>query len=388
MSVDPVSYLLICYSYPPVLGGSEIEAQRVSAALQERGHRVKILCAGGDPMPPLTHWVDPCGVPVQLIGGRWPPRLRGYAFALGVAWTLWKERHNYQIAYFLMQGLQLATGVPVAGLLGKRIVMKFSCSGLITQMTESFSGRLELRFLKRWATRILVLNPGMTQEAIAVGLDPERLGWMPNPVDTDVFYSCTSSEHEQRRKELNIAPETPLVVFVGRLDTQKELPWLLGAFARVVKERPRATLVLVGDGPLRGQIVQMAHDLELDRNLIMAGRLDAGGVLKWLHASDVFTMVSAVEGLPCSLIEAMSAGLPALVSEIPAHTQLIETEIHGLVTPMGNLEEIARGLIRLLDDAELRARMGAAARRRILDHYATNHVVTCYETLFREVLAS
>jgi glycosyltransferase involved in cell wall biosynthesis len=120
----------------------------------------------------------------------------------------------------------------------------------------------------------------------------------------------------------------------------------------------------------------------------MAGRLDSGGVLKWLHASDVFTMVSAVEGLPCSLIEAMSAGLPALVSEIPAHTQLIETEIHGLVTPMGNLEEIARGLIRLLDDAELRARMGAAARRRIVDHYATNHVVTCYETLFREVLDS
>jgi glycosyltransferase involved in cell wall biosynthesis len=139
----------------------------------------------------------------------------------------------------------------------------------------------------------------MIEEALEVGIDKARLGWMPNPVDTDVFYSCTSSEREQRRQELNIASETPLVVFVGRLDTQKELPWLLGAFQRVVAARPCATLVLVGDGPLRGQIVQMAHDLELDGNLILAGRLDAGGVLKWLHVSDVFTMVSAVEGLPC-----------------------------------------------------------------------------------------
>jgi glycosyltransferase involved in cell wall biosynthesis len=187
---------------------------------------------------------------------------------------------------------------------------------------------------------------------------------------------------------LTIAPETPLVVFVGRLDTQKELPWLLGAFQLVVKERPRATLVLVGDGPLRAQIVQLAKSLGIDSNLILTGRLDAAGVLKWLHASDVFTMVSAVEGLPCSLIEAMSTGLPALVSEIPAHTQLVDTEIHGLVTPMGNLEAIARGLIRLLDDSEMRARMGAAARRRILDQYATPRVVSCYETLFREVLAS
>jgi glycosyltransferase involved in cell wall biosynthesis len=371
-----------------MLGGSEIEAQRVSAALQERGHRVKILCAGGDPMPPLTHWVDPCGVSVQLIGGRWPPRLRGYVFALGVAWTLWKERHNYQIAYFVMQGLQLATGLPVAGVLRKSIVMKFSGSGLITQMTKSFLGRLELRFLRKWASRVLVLNPGMEQEAKDAGLDSQRLGWMPNPVDTDVFYPCSSSEREQRRSELNIYPGTLLVVFIGRFHTEKELPGLLRAFRLVVNERPRAILALVGDGPLRAQIVQLARELDLERHVILTGRLDAAGVLKWLHVSDVFTLVSALEGFPCSLIEAMSAGLPALVSDIPANTQLIETEIHGLVTPLGNLEAIAGGLIRLLDDAELRARLGVAGRRRILEHYTTPHIVSCYETLFREVLAS
>ena len=55
--------LIVCDSYPPVLGGSEIEAQRVAAALIARGHRVRVLCSGGPPMPAVRHWTDPAGVP-------------------------------------------------------------------------------------------------------------------------------------------------------------------------------------------------------------------------------------------------------------------------------------------------------------------------------------
>jgi len=384
----PVSFLLICYSYPPVLGGSEIEAQRVSSALQERGHQVRILCAGGAPMPPVTDWVDPCGLRVRLFGGRWPKRWRGYIFGLGVAWTLLKDRRDYQIAYFLMVGSHLATGLPVAGLLRKRIVMKFSGSSLIEEMAKSWIGRLELRFLRRWATRILILNPGMAQEAKEAGLDPARIAWMPNPVDTGAFRPCSPEERAQRRRELNLSPDTPVVVFVGRLSTEKELAGLVGAFARVVRERPLATLALIGDGPLRDEITELTRNLGLERNVLLTGRLDTGGVIQWLQASDVFTLVSAVEGLPCSLLEAMSAGIAPLVSDIPAHTQLVDRDVHGLVVERGNQEEIAGGLVRLLDDSELRARLGAAARLRVLDQYSTSKVVSCYEALFASLLGS
>jgi len=369
-----------------VLGGSEIEAQRVSTVLQQRGNRVRILCAGGAPMPPVTEWVDPCGIRVRLFGGRWPVRWRGYAFALGVAWTLYKERRNYEIAYFLMHGVHLATGLPVAGLLGKRIVMKFSGSGLVTQMAASWIGRLELQFLRRWASRILILNPGMALEAEQAGLDPAQIRWMPNPVDTDAFRPCSPEERVQRRRELNLSPGTPVAVFVGRLSTEKELAALVGAFAGVVRERPRAMLALIGDGPLRNEITELSRSLGLERNILLTGRVDTGGVLKWLQASDVFTLVSAVEGLPCSLIEAMSVGLAPLVSDIPAHTQVIDHEVHGLVTETGNQEAIARGLVRLIDDPQLRARLGAAARCRMLEQYSTGQVVTCYETLFASLL--
>jgi glycosyltransferase involved in cell wall biosynthesis len=337
-------------------------------------------------MPDLTDWIDPCGLHVRMYGGSWPERLRGYVFAVGVAWTLFKERRNYDIAYFLMQGLHVLTGVPVAGLLGKPVVMKFSCSSLVAQMTASLVGRLELRALRRWASKILILNPGMIEEAKEVNLDLARLGWMPNPVDTGKFCPCSREERVRLRLDLGISQDTPVVIFVGRLDWQKELPWLIGSFAMVVKERPQARLVLVGDGPLRSQITQLASSMGLDNNVVFTGRLDGDGVLKWLQVSDVFALVSQIEGLPLVVIEAMSTGLPSVLSAIPAHAQLVEHEVHGLLAEMGNQTETARGIIRLIDDPALRARMGTAARQRMIQEYSTPHVIACYEELFQSIL--
>lgn len=365
-----------------------MEAQRVSTELQNRGHWVKVVSSGGGPMPKVTNWVDPFGVPVKLLAGSWPARLRGYAFALGVAWTLFKERKNYEIAYFLMQGLHVVTGLPVARLLNKKIVMKFSCSGQVIQMNSSWVGRLEVWLLRRWASSILILNPGMEEEAREVGFDPARIGWMPNPIDTNEFSPCTPEERARLRNELGVEPDTPLVVFVGRLDHQKKIPWLLGSFARVVQEQPRAVLAVLGDGPLREEVMQLSRSLHLDNNVVFTGRLSAEGVLKWLRAGDVYTLISAVEGLPCSLIEAMSVGIAPVVSNIPAHTQIVEHETHGLITELGNEDSVAQGLLRLLHDEPLRSRLGAAARRRILQQYSTPEVGNCYEQLFAGVLGS
>lgn len=378
--------MLVCRSYPPVLGGSEIEAQRVSEELQKRGYRPRIVVGGGDPMPAVSEWIDPCGLRVRIYGRKHSQRWINVVFAAGVAWTLFKERRDYDVVYFLMQGLHLATGLPVARLLRKPIVMKFSCSGLVLAMRDSWVGRLELCFLRWWASRILVLNPGMVEEAQEVGIDRARVGWMPNPVDTDHFKPATLQERLRHRQALGLGSDTPLVVFVGRLDHQKKLPWMLGAFARVARVRPAAKLALVGDGPLRAELETLVAELHCERNVILTGRLNTSGVLQWLQAADVFTMVSEVEGLPCSLIEAMAVGVTPVLSDIPAHTQLVEHEVQGLVTVLGDEESIAAGLLRALDDSDLRQRLGIAARCRMVQEFSTARVIDCYESLFAECL--
>src|ERR1035441_7221376 len=239
----PVSLCLACHTYPPHLGGSEIEAQRVCKGLIARGHRVTVLCAGGPPMPDTARWIDPVGVPVRIFARGLTGRLKDYAFAFAVAWTLLKERRNYQLVYFLMQGVHLAAGLPVARWLGKAIVMKVSGSSIVTLMRRSWLGRLELRWLQAWAYREMVLNEGMAEEARAAGLEQRRLLWMPNPVDTDAFAPCDSGRRQEIRARLGIPAEAVVVIFVGRLAPEKELSSLIGAFREVVRRIPRAILI-------------------------------------------------------------------------------------------------------------------------------------------------
>jgi glycosyltransferase involved in cell wall biosynthesis len=335
-------------------------------------------------MPDVSRWTDPAGVPVRIFGRH---RLaRDYAFALGVAWTLLRERRRYQIVYFLMQGLHLAAGLPVARLLGKPVVMKVSGSGIITIMRGSWLGRLELWFLRRWARRVMILNPGMAGEATAAGLDSDLLLWMPNPVDTDEFAPCTPERRRELRARFGLEPSAPTVVFVGRLAPEKELPSLIRAFAAARREVANAALVLVGDGPLRGELETLAAGLSLAGAIRFTGRQTGAEVREWLQASDVFALVSSNEGLACSLLEAMSVGLPSVVSDIPANVQLVETEVHGLHAALGSPDPIAGALRRLLVDALLRARMGAAARQRVLAGYSIDKVMDRYEALFSEAL--
>ena len=387
IDMKPVSVLLISCTYPPVLGGSETEAQRVSAEMIHRGHRVLVLTSGGSPMPPVREWVDPAGVPVRILTRNARGRWKDTVFALRVAWSLWRERRNYQIVYFLMQGLHLAAGLPVARALQKPIVMKVGGSGVIGRVRQSRIGRVELRWLRRWAARLLILNEGMMQEALEYGFPRDQMLWMPNPVDTEQFRPGQPEEIAKLRAGFGIPPGALVAVYVGRLSHEKGLPSLLSGFALAAREEPRAMLVLVGDGHMRSELEASAAKLGLGSSQVLfSGPVDPSEVPAWLRASDVFTLMSPSEGFSCALAEAMSAGLASVVSRIPANVQLIEDEIHGLLAPVGGDSAMAGALLRLFRDPALRGRMGQAARQRILDNYSTDQVAERYETLFAEVL--
>jgi glycosyltransferase involved in cell wall biosynthesis len=387
MSSGPVSIVLVSHSYPPVIGGSETEAQRVCAALIARGYVVKVVCAGGDPMPPLRDWIDPEGVPVRIYAGRWKGKMRDWVFALRVAAMLIWERRQYQIVYFLMQGVHLAAGLPVSRILGKPILMKVGGSGVIPLMARSAIGRLELRWLREWAYRVMILNDGMQQEAIEDGFVPHQLYWMPNPVDTDKFAPVDSIARRERRAQFGIPADARVVLYCGRLAPEKALPSLIEAFARVVRRIPDAVLVLVGDGPLLTLLSQQAAQLHLPETSVrFVGRVSPPEVADWLEIADVFTLVSPSEGFPCALAEAMSVGLASVVSDIPGNRQLIDDGRHGLLVPVGDAEAIAAALIELLEDTPLRERMGEEARKRVLENYSTAKIADRYEALFRDAM--
>jgi glycosyltransferase involved in cell wall biosynthesis len=383
----PISLLLISDSYPPVVGGSEVEAQRVASALIKRGHHVQVLCAGGPPMPELRDWIDPAGVPVRILTRRSRGRVKDFVFALEVAWAIWRGRKRYDVIYFLMQGLHLAAGLPVAHWLGIPIVMKFGGSGVIPLMRRSRAGRVELGWLRQWAARLMVLNEAMIEEGIADGFQRQQFTWMPNPVDVTEFRPAQPGETVDWRTQHGIPLEACVTIYVGRLSPEKGLPGLLRGFALTARSSPDAMLVLVGDGPQRAELEALAGQLQLGPDRIrFIGRVNITEVPFWLRSSDVFALTSPSEGFSCALLEAMSTGLASVVSDIPANRQLVDPGIHGLTVPFGDEASIGEALLRLSRDPEVRQCMGQAARQRVVENYSTVRIVERYEVLFHQVL--
>lgn len=338
-------------------------------------------------MPSRPDWIDPAGVPVTIIGNKTPARWRDQVFALAVAGYIARERNRIDLVYFLMQGLHLATGLLVTRALGIPVIMKFSGSNIITAMQKSRIGRAEIRWLQRWARSVMVLNEGMVEEAVWAGFTRDQLFWMPNPVDVDVFTSLPPDQKLEMRDRLGLDRSAKIVLYAGRLAVEKRLDSLVRGFAQLALRVPEAVLVLVGDGPERSTLETLATQLGIGRNVRFAGRIPAADIPSWLQAADAFALVSALEGFPCSLVEAMSAGLPSLVSDIPANTQLIQPGSNGLTAPVGDAAAIAIGLERILEDADFRARVGSAARQQVVANFSTDKVVSRYESLFARVLA-
>lgn len=158
---------------------------------------------------------------------------------------------------------------------------------------------------------------------------------------------------------------------VGRLVREKNYPLLIRAVAGI----PGAELVLVGDGPLRG---------ELTGAQLLGARAD---IPELLGGFDVFAMSSSTEGMSIALLEAMAAGCPIVVTAVGGNTQLIEHGVTGLVVPPDDEPALRTAIARLLDDRALAGRLGAAARAKAREHYSVAGMTRRYEELWRRLAA-
>lgn len=160
------------------------------------------------------------------------------------------------------------------------------------------------------------------------------------------------------------------LAYVGTLSERKGLADLLDALD--LDGRDDYRLVVAGGGhevgrTEAGRLAARARDSE--RPVELVGSLDAGGVRELLASSQVFVLPSHWEGQPIAILEAMASGLPVVVTAVGANEDVVRDGVDGLVVPSHDPPALARALRTLLDDADLRRRMGASARARAQEHY-------------------
>ena len=187
-------------------------------------------------------------------------------------------------------------------------------------------------------------------------------------------------DRQTKRRELGIDEAVPVIGCVGNLRKQKNYPNLIKAFAIVRKSVGRAKLMIVGEGKREDELRSLTKELGLEEDVILLGpRSDVPEILK---ALDVYCLASSFEGLPLSLLEAMLVGLPAVGTEINGTRDVITHEENGLLVPSDNPEELAKALLRIINDKAFAEILAKNGRNYVLERHGYDKWTESYERLF------
>jgi glycosyltransferase involved in cell wall biosynthesis len=183
----------------------------------------------------------------------------------------------------------------------------------------------------------------------------------------------------QRLEPINLHAEywlphgAPALVNVGALVGHKGQRFLIDAMPLVMRRVPDARLVIFGEGELRPLLEKQVKHLSLDKHVLLPGfREDVLAVVK---SADVFVMSSLTEGLGSAVLDAMAMALPVVGTLAGGIPEAVVPEQTGLLVPPGQPEPLADAIVRLLEDPDLRRRMGAAGQQRVRDHFDVDHLV-------------
>lgn len=164
--------------------------------------------------------------------------------------------------------------------------------------------------------------------------------------------------------------EAGRVLFLGRAEQRKGVFDLLAAFSKVVERRPDSRLAVGGDGDL-DRVRERVQELGLGRNVEVLGWVAGDAKQAQMARAQVFVLPSYDEGLPMSMLEAMAHGKAIVVTPVGGIPEAVQHGQQGLLVQPGAVDELASALLLLVDGAELRARLGDAARARVAERFGT-----------------
>ncbi len=225
----------------------------------------------------------------------------------------------------------------------------------------------------------------MREELAEFGFPQEKIVFIPN----GVMVKSRKEDHSRVSRGLTS------LLYVGRLNAQKGVDVLLQAIRKMKGER--VFLNILGEGPERRNLQNTALALGVQKHVEFHGNVS--NVETYLAGSDIFVLPSRSEGMPNSLLEAMSVGLPCIASHIPGNTDLIfgkmdvskpsQGQFHmgenGITVGVDDPEGLARAIEKLMDDKDLRARLSRQARRAIHAQFTMSSVVDQYICLYQSL---
>ncbi|NAS88601.1 glycosyltransferase family 1 protein [ANME-1 cluster archaeon AG-394-G21] len=359
--------------YPSIVGGLGLHAHEMSKEQARLGHDVTVYTSNIDERP-TQEYKDGYRIqrfkPVIKIGGN---SLMPLLF-----FKLFKTRNDFDIIHahsHLFFSTNLCAFVRRLG----SSPLVITNHGLISQTVPMWVHKIYIPTIAKWtfksADRIICYTEKEKLMLKKLGIDSDKIAVIHNGTDTNMFSPCEKEKNSNQ------------ILWIGRFTPGKGVKYLIDAFNIILKEYSDFKLLMVGMGPLKENIEQKIQDLNLSKNIIIKEFVPNSELPEIYQNSDIFVLPSLNEGIPRTILEAMSCGIPVVCTELP---QLVNVVYGcGLLVPVKDSQALAEGILRIVSDRNIAQKFGRNGRDKVVENYSwedtVKKTVQLYEELTQEV---
>ncbi len=390
---------LITYQYPPYPGGVGSAMYRIAKNLAKQGVNIHIIAPGPHQLRDKISPVIEDGVTVHRTFSILsdyhadPHSLQ----VLGEYIVKLHQKQSFDLihAAFLMP----------PGFLGAIVATEIECPLIVSirgndweVLRYSIQHLANLRWVLERADYVTsVSHELMEKMRRMVRIKAGKV--LSNVFDASIFDARLLSEiTEEHNNRLQVLTETffrmksegrSVIGTAGFLRPKKGFHILLRAFGGIVKAYPNTCLLVVGQfaqESYKRDMLQQISDLGIKRQVLFTGYIPHREVLAWMREMDIFAFPSLHEGSPNALLEAMGFGLPIVASQIGGIIDIVEDNRDCLIVPGGDAGRLSQKLQLLLEDTELRKRLGKAAKHKVENQFSPTQETEQWLDIYHRIL--
>jgi len=363
--------LMVCGLYYPVIGGAERECQKHAESLTKEGHQVMVL----------TQWLKG-SKEYEIVNGvrvyRAIKGMRPWAIGYLISTLMFMIRHKKEYDLIQCYGIFYHTtaSILMKYFFGKKVINRLESSGEKGDLGRIYRIKYGCLVKYSWkrVDKLIAISREIHCNLVQAGVGTTKIVYIPNSVNTDLFKPLDGKTDETLVR----------ILFVGRLVEVKGVDILIRALKKIFREERRnVSLSIVGDGPMRDRLEQIASEISGQVPIQFVGQTPE--VLGYYQHSHILVLPSFREGLPLVLLEGMACGLPVVASDIGGHREVIEDGVNGLLFPVGQVDELASRIVYLIENPDRAKKMGLRARQTVLSGFSLAESLKRYLDLYRSL---
>ncbi|MBD3387514.1 MAG: glycosyltransferase [Candidatus Altiarchaeales archaeon] len=377
-----------------VAGGMEIHTLELCRGLASAGHHVSVITGrhpNGIEYENVEgvgiHYVDVKATSKKPMGGK----------ALEKLGEMNSERefdviHSQSFAayHYISSGLKDKLGIPIVttlhgtsrGEIRSNLNQGLSLTLLPKMLFHIYNQKRYSERFVRGCDAVISISKELTENIPReFKITEKKVKTIYNGIDTEKFKPADS---EVKSKY----PGKRILLAVSVLHRQKGVQYLIKAFRKVHERHGDTHLMIVGEGPYRERLEQMAREFGLSDLVSFAGKVPNNDLWKYYNAAYAFIIPTVrVEGLPLIELESMSCGKPVVASDIGGIPTVIEDGVNGLLVEPGNVDMLVDRISRVLEDRGLASRLGENARETIVDGFSREKMVEDTVRAYEEAIS-